>query len=70
MGSEGTMSALGWIVLADRDHVELRNRRQCVLVGMARSVVYRQPQPIDDGDLGLMCSRDKLFLAWLFLGCC
>ena len=39
----------------DRDHAELSIRRQCVLLGVARSGVYRPPPAAnDDDDLALM----------------
>jgi putative transposase len=52
----------------DRDHSELSVRRQCVLLGVARSSVYRPPRPANDNDLMLMRRIDELFTAWPFLG--
>jgi putative transposase len=43
-------------------------RRQCVLLGVARSGLYRPPRPANDDDLGLMRRIDELFTAWPFLG--
>src|SRR5271157_4245975 len=43
-------------------------RRQCALLGVARSGVYRQRKPANDNDLGLMRRIDELFTAWPFLG--
>ena len=43
-------------------------RKQCVLLGVARSGVYRPPRPANDADLGLMRRIDELFTAWPFLG--
>ena len=55
--------------LLDRDgHATLSIRRQCALLGLARSGVYRQPQPVDEDDLALMRRLDELFTAWPFLG--
>jgi putative transposase len=52
----------------DREHGILSIRRQCRLVGLARSGVYRTPAPPDDDDLALMRRIDELFTAWPFLG--
>ena len=43
-------------------------RKQCVLLGVARSGVYRPPRPANDDDLELMRRIDELFTAWPFLG--
>jgi putative transposase len=51
----------------DRDHPALSLRRQCTLLGLARSGVYR-PRPADDDDLELMRRIDELFTRWPFLG--
>src|SRR5262249_54002137 len=52
----------------DRAHPALSIRRQCQLVGVARSGVYRTPSPANDNDLALMRRIDELFTAWPFLG--
>jgi putative transposase len=52
----------------DRDHGVLSIRRQCRLLGLVRSGVYRTPAPADDDDLALMRRIDELFTAWPFLG--
>ena len=44
----------GWL---DRDHPELSVRRQCVLLGVARSSVYRPARPDNDNNLMLSCVR-------------
>lgn len=54
--------------LLDRDHAKLSVRRQCALVGVARSGVYRTPRPANDNDLALMRRLDALFTRWPFLG--
>ena len=54
--------------LVDRGHEELSVRRQCALLGLARSGVYRPPAPANDDDLALMRRIDELFTAWPFLG--
>lgn len=52
----------------DRDHPKLSVRRQCVLLGVARSGVYRQPAAANDNDLALMRRIDEMFTDWPFLG--
>jgi len=52
----------------DRDHENLSVRRQCQLLGLARSGVYRQRRPANDNDLGVMGRLDELFTQWPFLG--
>jgi putative transposase len=52
----------------DRDHGRLSIRRQCALLGVARSGVYRPPRPANDDDLALTRRIDELFTAWPFLG--
>jgi putative transposase len=43
-------------------------RKQCMLLGVARSGFYRPLRPANDDDLGLMRRIDELFTAWPFLG--
>ena len=63
------MSAPDRRALVDRDHGGLSIRRQCQLLGVARSGVYRPPSAAhDDDDLALMRRIDELFTAWPFLG--
>jgi putative transposase len=54
--------------LLDQHHGKLSIRRQCALLGLARSGVYRQRAPANDNDLAVMRRLDKLFTAWPFLG--
>jgi putative transposase len=54
--------------LLDRGHGQLSIRRQCALLGVARSGVYRPPRPANDNDLALTRRIDELFTAWPFLG--
>ena len=54
--------------LVDRDQREPSIRRQCRLLGLARSGVYRKPPLAKDHDLALMRRIDELFAAWPFLG--
>lgn len=63
------MSAPDRRALVDRAHCDLSVRRQCRLLGVARSGVYRPPPAAnDDDDLVLMRRIDELFTAWPFLG--
>ena len=52
----------------DRAHPVLSIRRQCALLSLARSGVYRLPPANDDADLSLMRRIDELFMTWPFLG--
>src|SRR3982751_2310707 len=52
----------------DQDHPQLSIRRQCAMLGLARSSVYRLPRPANDDDLALMRRIDELFTRWPFLG--
>lgn len=54
--------------MLDRGHMVLSIRRQCALLGVARSGVYRQGKPANDNDLMLTRRIDELFTAWPFLG--
>jgi putative transposase len=54
--------------LLDHNHGQLSMRRQCALLGVARSGLYRQRQPANDNDLAVMRRLDELFTAWPFLG--
>ena len=62
------MSASDRRALIDRDAPSPSIRRQCALLGVARSRVYRPPRPANDNDLALMRRLDELFTAWPFLG--
>src|SRR3954469_19670774 len=52
----------------DRDHPLLSVRRQCAMLGLARSGVYRLAGPANDDELGLMPRIDELCTRWPFLG--
>jgi putative transposase len=54
--------------LVDREPYEPSIRRQCALLGLARSGVYRKPRPANDNDLAVVRRIDELFTAWPFLG--
>ena len=62
------MSAPDRRALVDRGHGTLSIRRQCELLGVARSGVFRPPRPANENDLALMRRIDALFTAWPFLG--
>ena len=62
------MSAPDRRALINRGHGALSIRRQCTLLGLARSGVYRLPRPANDNEPGLMRRIDELFTAWPFLG--
>ena len=52
----------------DRAHGDLSIRRQCAMLGLARSGVYRKPRPVNDNDLEAMRRIDALFTARPFFG--
>jgi putative transposase len=52
----------------DRDHESLSVRRQCALMGLARSGVYRRPTPAKESDAALMRRIDALYTESPFFG--
>ncbi len=62
------MSAPDRRAMLDRADRALSLRRQCALLGVARSGVYRVSNPANDNDAALMRRIDELFTAWPFLG--
>ena len=62
------MSASNRQAKLDRDHPDLSVRRQCAMLGVARSGVYRKPRPANDNDLEAMRRIDALFTARPILG--
>jgi putative transposase len=54
--------------LVERGHAKLSIRRQCGLLGLARSGLYRPPPAANENDLVLMRRIDEMFTAWSFLG--
>ena len=62
------MSKPDRLAMLDRDHAVLSIRRQCGLLGLARSGVYRPTQATNDDELAVMRRLDALFLAHPFLG--
>ena len=53
--------------MLDRADETLSVRRQCALLSVARSGVYRGRKPANDNDATLMRRIDELFTAWPFL---
>jgi len=62
------MSAPDRRAMLDRADKALSVRRQCALLGVARSGVYRGLRPLNDNDVGLTRRIDELFTAWPYLG--
>jgi putative transposase len=62
------MSAPDRRAMLDRSHPRLSIRRQCALLHVARSSVYRPKAPANDNDLALMRRIDELYLQYPFLG--
>ena len=62
------MSAPDRRAMLDRADEALSVRRQCALLSVARSGVYRTRKPANDNDTALMRRIDELFTAWPFLG--
>ena len=54
--------------LVDRDNGRVSIRRQCELLGIARSGLYRTLAAANDNDAALMRRIDELFTTWPFLG--
>ena len=54
--------------MLDGDHGDLSIRRQCQLLSLCRSGVYRAKRPADDDDLALMRRLDELCTATRFSG--
>ena len=62
------MSASDRRAKLDREHADLSMRRQCAMLGVARSGVYRKPRPANDNDLEARRRIDALFTARPFFG--
>jgi putative transposase len=62
------MSAAGRRAMLDRGQGQLSVRRQCALLGLARSGVYRAKPEHDADELLLMRRIDAVFVAWPFYG--
>jgi putative transposase len=52
----------------DREHESLSVRRQCALMGLARSEVYRASAPAKESDMALMARIDALYTQHPFYG--
>ena len=62
------MNRAARVAMVDRDHADLSVRRQCALLGLARSGVYRPPTVPDAEELALMRWIDGQYLATPFYG--
>ena len=62
------MSKPDRMAMLERGHPKLSMRRQCTLLGLARSGVYRPGSVANDDDLAVMRRLDELFVAHPFLG--
>jgi len=62
------MSASDRRARLDRSHPDLSIRRQCQMMSLARSGVYRAPPPANDNDLEAMRRIDALFTERPFFG--
>jgi len=62
------MSASDRRAKLDRSHPDLSIRRQCQMLSLARSSVYRAPPPANDNDLEAMRRIDALFTERPFFG--
>jgi putative transposase len=62
------MSASDRRAKLDRSHPDLSIRRQCQMMNLARSGVYRAPPPANDNDLEAMRRIDALFTERPFFG--
>ena len=62
------MSASDRRAKLDREHPELSIRRQCQMLSLTRSGVYRPRRPANDNDLEAMRRIDALFTARPFFG--
>ena len=54
------------VAMVDRSRPDLSVRRQCALLGLARSGVYRRPAAPDPEELALMRWLDEQYLATPF----
>jgi len=62
------MSASDRRAKLDCEHPDLSIRRQCQMLSLARSGVYRAPRPANDNDLEAMRRIDALFTERPFFG--
>jgi putative transposase len=62
------MSAPDRRAMLETVHGKLSMRRQCALLGLTRSLIYRLPQPANDEDGKLRRRLDELYTAYPFYG--
>ena len=62
------MSRAERVAMIAHDRTDLSVRRQCALLGLARSGVYRKPAPPDPEELAVMRRIDEQYLATPFYG--
>jgi putative transposase len=62
------MNRAARVAMVDCGRADLSVRRQCALLGLARSGIYRQPAPPDLEELALMRWIDEQYLATPFYG--
>jgi putative transposase len=62
------MTRAGRVAMIDRGRSDLSVRRQCALLGLARSGIYRQPAVPDPEELAVMRWIDEQYLAMPFYG--
>jgi putative transposase len=62
------MSRADRVAMVDRGRADLSLRRQCTLLGLARSGIYRQPAAPDPEELAVMQWLDEQYLATPFYG--
>jgi putative transposase len=62
------MTRTARVAMVDRGRTDLSVRRQCALLGLARSGVYRQPAAPGSEELALMRWIDKQYVATPFYG--
>ena len=63
------MSRADRVAMVDRGRADLSLRRQCTLLGLARSGIYRQSAAPDREELALMRWLDEQYLATPFGAC-
>ena len=56
------------VAMVERGRADLSVRRQCALLGLARSGIYRKPAAPDPEELALMRWLDEQYLATPFYG--
>jgi putative transposase len=62
------MSPAARLAMIARVHPQFSIVEQCVLLKVARSTLYYQPQPVSDNDLALMRRIDEIYMMWPFYG--